>query len=327
MDGVVYEDELRASLLGEGQEPPKLVRAGGYLSFRLARFFRPVRRRPYIAVLPIHGAITGGREARSGSAVEGAIVHAIRSLARDRRAAGVVLHVDSPGGSALASDLIHREVSLLAKKKPVVACFGNVAASGGYYVAAPASKIVAEPLSITGSIGVVMARLVARDLLEGMGVRTEVVRRAPHADLVSNPRPLDEDEHAILEREVEAFYRSFVGVVAAGRKREEGEIEPLARGRVWSGRDAHARGLVDVLGGLDAALAEVRRALPGPLPPRVEPRVVWPRGGEAPPLEADAKSAARWALASIDPAAAELIGVLGGRERVLYLATGIPAIE
>lgn len=344
VDGLCYEDGLPRALAGEGGEPPKIVRAGRYFTFHRARFFRPIGPRPFVAVIPVHGAITsgGGGPAIGGPpAQQDAVIAAIRAVARDPRAVGAVLHIDSPGGSALASDLIHREVELLREKKPVIACFGEVAASGGYYIAAPAHEIVAQPLAITGSIGVVSARLVARDLLEGIGVHTEVVRRAPHADLLRNPRPMDADEHAILEREIDNFYRTFVGVVAKGRQRAEAEVEPLARGRVWSGRDAKDKGLVDRFGGLDVAIDAVRARLtflPAPLRSMIEPRVLWPRQGEAPPISLALAGGAAPATASaatgiaelagrLDPAIADLAMLLGGPDRVLFYAAGVPRID
>ena len=347
VDGLCYEDGLPQAIAGDeaGAKPPKLVRAPRYFSFHRSRFFRPIGPRPYIAIVPVHGAITaggGGPVVGGPPATQEAIIHAIRAVGRDPRCLGAVLHVDSPGGSAHASDLIHREVELLREKKPVVACFGEVAASGGYYVAAPAHAIIAQPLAITGSIGVVSARLVARDLLEGMGVHTEVLRRAPHADLMTNPRPMDADEHAIFEREIDNFYRTFVGVVAKGRNKSDAEIEPLARGRVWSGADALARGLVDKLGGLDVAIDEVRSRitiLPAPLRSLIEPRVLWPKPGDAPPLPLAAAGASVIAaalpevhlpaelLSKLDPSIAEILTLVSGRDRVLFYATGLPRID
>jgi protease-4 len=337
VDGLCYEDGLPAALTRDGSVP-KIVRASRYFRFHRSRFFRPVGPRPFIAIVPIHGVITsgGGGVAVGGPpATQDAVIAAIRGVGKDPRAVGVVLHIESPGGSALASDLIHREVELLSEKKPVVACFGEVAASGGYYIGAAADAIVAQPLTVTGSIGVVSARFVARELLEAVGVRTEVVRRAPHADLHSNPRPMDADEHAIVEREIDGFYRAFVSVVAKGRKKTEEEIEPLARGRVWSGRDAKNKGLVDELGGLDVAIEEVRSritAIPQKLIDWVEPRVVWPREEEAAPIPLAAASIKESAIATsvlsrLDPSAAELLSLFQTRDRVLFYAVGLPRLE
>lgn len=336
VDELCYEDGLAQAIVGEGAKPPQLVRAPRYFRYHASRFFRAVGPRPFVAIVPVHGAITsgGGGPAIGGPpATQEAVIGAIRAVARDPRALGVVLHVESPGGSALASDLIHREVELLKAKKPVVACFGEVAASGGYYVAAPAHAIVCQPLAITGSIGVVAARLVAQDLLEGMGVRTEVLRRAPHADLLGNPRPMDADEHAILEREIDAFYHAFLGVVAKGRGKSEPEVDSLAGGRVWSGKDAKEKGLVDRLGGLDAAIDEVRSRLswiPAPLRTMLETRVLWPRTEDAPPIPMAAAIAGQVAnglAARLDPSVSDLVQLVGSGDRMLFYATGLPRID
>ncbi len=337
VDDLCYEDGLPAALTHDGSTP-KIVRAPQYFRFHRSRFFRPIGPRPFIAIVPIHGVITsgGGGVAVGGPpATQDAVIAAIRGVGRDPRAVGVVLHIESPGGSALASDLIHREVELLSAKKPVIACFGEVAASGGYYIGAAADAIVAQPLAVTGSIGVVSARFVMRELLENVGVRTEVVRRAPHADLHTNPRPMDADEHAIVEREIDGFYRAFVNVVAKGRKRTEEEIESLARGRVWSGRDAKNQGLVDDLGGLDVAIEEARSritAIPQKLVRWIEPRVIWPREEDAPPLPLAAASMnsgpfAHSVLSRLDPSTGDLLSLFQTRDRVLYYAIGLPRLE
>lgn len=239
--------------------------------------------------------------------------------------------MDSPGGSALASDLIHREVERLKERKPVVACFGDVAASGGYYVAAGADAVVAQPLTITGSIGVVSARLVTEPLLERFGVKVDTVRKAPHADMFRRPGKLAAVEDAIVEREIESFYKTFVGIVARGRGRKVDDIEPLARGRVWSGKDAAERGLVDRLGGLDAALDEVKQRLAGKMSDRarrdLSPRFVRVRRLELPPAEPRAMNeAAARLLGELDPRLAELFRLARGDERVLCYAADLPRI-
>lgn len=334
VDAHAFEDELPKALGAEG----KLVPAGGYLARAEARFFVPILRRPYIAVVPVHGTIG---DAAGRGASRASLVPTLRRVARDRRVLGVVLHIDSPGGSALASDLIHREVQLLAERKPVVACFGDVAASGGYYVAAPASTIVASRLSITGSIGVISARLVATSLLDRLGVKTEVLRRAPHADLITNPRAADDAERAIFDRETEAFYRTFVSVVAKGRKREEAEIEPLARGRVWSGAAARENGLVDREGTLADAIAiakEKLTMLPAGVREALKVVTITPEDGDEAPLEAPDKAYGPLALgraggalsmlaSTLDDDVAFLAQAATGGERAMYYALGLPKIE
>lgn len=279
-DGLAYEDELPTRLKVDAKKGT--VEARRYLGFKQARLFRPLRRRPYIAVVPIKGAISesGAPQGRRSS-----IVAALRHARRDRRALGVLLWVDSPGGSAEASDLIHREVVRVKERKPVVAYFGEVAASGGYYVAAHANAIVAQPLGLTGSIGVVSARVLAESLFDRIGVRTEVLRTGPYADLHSAHRALTDAERSIMNRELDAFYDSFVALVADGRGRSVEDIEPLARGRVWLAADAHRHGLVDELGGMDAALDRLKQTIDAPdrVRARLRPMVVASYRLEPPP--------------------------------------------
>ncbi|HJL19274.1 MAG TPA: signal peptide peptidase SppA [Sandaracinaceae bacterium LLY-WYZ-13_1] len=331
IDAVGYEDEL-PTWLRDGREVTPVVRAPRYYRWRTMRFFHRVAPEPFVAVVPIHGAISSGGPATRGGMKLATTVATLRAARRNPMVKGVVLHVSSPGGSALASDLIHREVERLKELKPVVACFGDVAASGGYYVAACADAVVAQPLTVTGSIGVVSARLVSEGLLSRFGVNVDTIRKAPHADMLSRPGRLAEREEAILEREIDAFYRSFVGIVAAGRNRPVEEIEPLARGRVWSGKDAAERGLVDVLGGLDEAVDQVRERLAGKLSDRarrkLRPKVIRVRRLELPPAEPRkvGEEAAASLLGELDPAAAELWRLTRGGERVLCYATGLPTI-
>jgi protease-4 len=241
---------------------------------------------------------------------------------------GVVLHVDSPGGSALASDRMHHEIVQLAREKPVVACMANVAASGGYYVAAPAHKIVCEPVTITGSIGVVAARLTMQPLMEKLGITTETIQRGARAGLLSPTSPLNEDEKVALGRELDATYRTFVRVVAEGRKMKVEEVEPLARGRVYTGEDAKAHGLVDVLGGFDVALREVKSMIPSELRERAKPVVLRtprrPIPTVEPPTDGEAgRRAARAFLSSILPEPERIVVELVAHgERVLALWQG-----
>ena len=277
-DAVAYDDEIPA-LLGlpkSGKPGPAtegMASAGDYLFARRRPMLRRLTRAPFIAVIPVHGAIAHASSPFGNFATDDKLARMVRRARLDKRVRGVILHIDSPGGSALASDRMHHEIVQLAREKPVVACMANVAASGGYYVAAPAHKIVCEAVTVTGSIGVVGARLTLEPLMQKLGITTETVQRGARAGLLSPSAPLSEDERAALMRELEAVYRTFVRVVAQGRKMKIEDVEPLARGRVYTGDDAKAAGLVDVLGGFDAALREVRAMLPADVRDELEPRV------------------------------------------------------
>lgn len=258
VDGVAYEDEL-PSRIAAGDPHPALIDAKKYFPSRRALAMRVVLPKPTIGIIAIHGAIVSATPYMFGSmTVDDKVISAIRAARTSSLCVGVVLHVDSPGGSALASDRIHHELEQLAAEKPLIACFSNVAASGGYYVAAAAHTIFARPTTITGSIGVIAARVVLEPLLARAGVVTEIVKRGAHARMLNPTLPFDDDEKAALEREIRGIYKAFVAVVARGRKRDVGEIERVAQGRVWTGKDALANGLVDRLGGFEDAIAEIR---------------------------------------------------------------------
>ncbi|MDW8361057.1 MAG: signal peptide peptidase SppA [Myxococcales bacterium] len=256
-----YPDELPDRLGREGA-PARFVEAPAYLRWHASlRHLAPWPRR-VIAVVPLHGVIVDRAPVPGRRIVDARSLGALlEALADSPQAAGVILHVESPGGSALGSDLIARQVRRLGARKPVVACLGNVAASGGYLVASAATRIVAAPSTITGSIGVIALRPSIHGLLERIGVRNESLQHGANAALFSPSRALDESGRALFERRLDVFYRAFIAAVAAGRNRPEAEVEAVAAGRIWAGTDAADRGLVDRLGGLHEACEEVRHLL------------------------------------------------------------------
>ncbi|WP_179470013.1 signal peptide peptidase SppA [Mycolicibacterium vinylchloridicum] len=222
------------------------------------------KKRPRIAVVTVAGSIVSGRGGPQGlpfgrsSAGGDTIGAALRHVAADDDVAAVVVRVDSPGGSVTGSETIWREVTRVrAKGKPVVASMGAMAASGGYYVAMGADAIVANPGTITGSIGVLTGKLVARELKERIGVGSDSVRTNDNADAWSVNAPFTPEQQALVEAEADLFYADFVQRVAEGRHMTVEAVDAVARGRVWTGADALEHGLVDELGGLRTA---VRRA-------------------------------------------------------------------
>jgi protease IV len=216
-----------------------------------------------IAVVTVAGSIVSGRGGSRlpfGSSNAGAdtIAAGLREAAHDDSVSAIVLRVDSPGGSVSASETIWREVKKARERgKPVVASMGAVAASGGYYVSMGADAIVANPGTITGSIGVLTGKLVARDLKDRLGVGSDAVRTNANADAWSVNAPFTPAQHAQVEAEADLVYDDFVQRVAQGRHLSVEAVEAVARGRIWTGADALDHGLVDELGGLRAA---VRRA-------------------------------------------------------------------
>ena len=216
-----------------------------------------------IAVVTVAGSIVSGRGGSRlpfGSSNAGAdtIAAGLREAAHDDSVSAIVLRVDSPGGSVSASETIWREVKKARERgKPVVASMGAVAASGGYYISMGADAIVANPGTITGSIGVLTGKLVARDLKDRLGVGSDAVRTNANADAWSVNAPFTPEQHAQVEAEADLVYDDFVQRVAQGRHLSVEAVEAVARGRIWTGADALDHGLVDELGGLRAA---VRRA-------------------------------------------------------------------
>jgi len=199
-------------------------------------------------------------------------------LGDDDGVRAVVLRVDSGGGSAVASDLLHHRLEQLKRKKPVVVSMSDLAASGGYYLAAAASRIVAERATLTGSIGVVSGKLATGRLeSETLGVTRDPLSRGARAGLYSTVRPFSDEERALLERRIGEIYDRFLGAVASGRNLPRSAVERVAQGRVWIGEDAGSNGLVDTLGGLDAAL-DAARELAGMAPGGGKVRF-YPRSG------------------------------------------------
>jgi protease-4 len=279
--------------------------------------------RSTIAVVTVAGPIVSGRGGRQvsplGSSSSGGdtVAAALRQAAADDDVAAIVVRVDSPGGSVTGSETIWREVVRARERgKPVVASMGAVAASGGYYVSMAADAIVANPGTITGSIGVVTGKLVARELKDRLGVGSDTVRTNANADAWSVNAPFTDEQRAHVEAEADLFYDDFVQRVADGRKMTTDAVEQVARGRVWTGADALERGLVDELGGLRRAadVARSRAGLPADAPLRPYPHVPLvrqlrrPRSSEDPAASADAGLTG---LPELGPGPAGLLGALG----------------
>jgi protease IV len=221
--------------------------------------------KPTVAVITVAGQIVSGRGGRgvlpfgTSSAGGDTIAAGLREAAADGSVSAIVLRVDSPGGSVHASETIWREVKKARDRgKPVVVSMGAVAASGGYYVSMDADAIVANPGTITGSIGVLTGKLVARDLKGRLGVGSDSVRTNANADAWSVNAPFTPEQHAQIEAEADLSYTDFVQRVADGRKLSTDAVEAVAQGRIWTGADALEHGLVDELGGLRTAVRHAK---------------------------------------------------------------------
>ncbi|GAB1812652.1 signal peptide peptidase SppA [Mycobacterium sp. MUNTM1] len=278
VDRIGFRDEAYdriAELVGvqdvsEKNTPPRLY-LSRYAGASRSRLSPPVpsvpgrRPKPKVAVINIDGTIVDGRGGPQflpfGASTVGSdtIAPALREAAADESVSAIVLRVNSPGGSVTASETLWREAKRARKHgKPVVTSMGSVAASGGYYIAVAADAIVASPATITGSIGVITGKLVIRDLLERLGVGLDSVRTNANADAWSIETPFTPEQRAHREAEADLVYADFLERVADGRNLTTEAVDRVARGRVWTGADAHERGLVDELGGFRTALRRAK---------------------------------------------------------------------
>lgn len=271
VDRLAYRDQVYADLLArveDGGTEPVLRFVSRYNRHRAAaEHLGPRPGHGQIALVGVRGQIHSGHSRRSptGRTTAGAetVSAALRAARRDSSVRAVVLRVDSPGGSHSASDAIRREVRLTCEAgKPVVVSMGDVAASGGYYVSLGADRIVAQPGTVTGSIGVFIAKPDAQGLLERLGIGYGTVDSDPHAGMFSTARPFTDSEWERIDALLDTVYADFTDKVARARGLGAKEVDALARGRVWSGAQAHERGLVDTLGGLEAAV-RLARSLAG----------------------------------------------------------------
>ena len=259
IDAFGYEEQAAEDLKARfKQSELKRLSAKAYL--KSAPLSGGVRRR--IALVVGEGAITRG----SGNAsfdeqgiTDTGFIKLLKQVEDDSSIRGVIIRIDSPGGDGVASDDILHEAKNLSKKKPVVISMSDLAASGGYFMAVTGDPIVAYPNTLTGSIGVVFARLSLHGLYDKLGVNKQILTRGHYADLDSDYTPLSDDERRKITGQVEDFYNAFVSRVAEGRRKTPDQIAPLAQGRVWLGAQAKQNGLVDELGGLDRAVELVRQ--------------------------------------------------------------------
>ncbi|NUP61982.1 MAG: signal peptide peptidase SppA [Nonomuraea sp.] len=279
VDGLAYRDEV--------YDEVKRAAGGEANLLFVSRYARSaaVRKLPHPmadGVALVHGAgqIRTGRSGRSplgggGAMGSDTISAALRAARRDEHVKAVVFRVDSPGGSYVASDTVWREVMLTRQVKPVIVSMGDLAASGGYFVSMAADVIVAQPGTLTGSIGVYGGKPVMTDLLQKIGINSELVAEGANAGMFSTARGFSPEQWERINAWLDRIYDDFVGKVAQSRDLTRDRVHELARGRVWTGADAQASGLVDELGGLEHALgvARERAGLADDAPVRAYPRL------------------------------------------------------
>jgi len=261
VDDLAYEDELddRVPELGDGKATRRME-GGDYQRTRPQSV--GLRTRSRIAVLYVVGTIVSGRSGFDGvnGSVVGSetIIDQIRKIRDDASIKAIVLRIDSPGGSSVASDVIWRELKITRDenpKRPIVTSMSDLAASGGYYIAMPTEAIVAQPGTLTGSIGIFGGKMVIGGTLDKLGVTTEAVVSGANAGIYSPFAPFTPAQREKVASFMDDFYRNFLTKVAESRKSTPEAIHAVAQGRVWTGRQALGHGLVDALGGLDAAVA------------------------------------------------------------------------
>lgn len=266
VDRIAYRDEIFEDLKARtgragSREPFRQVALAQYVKQLKDGGAEPGRMagaKGRIAIVYAEGEIVDG-EGQIGEIGGSELSRTLRRLRQDSNVKAVVLRVNSPGGSASASEVIQREVRLIREVKPLIVSMGSYAASGGYWISAPADRIFAESSTITGSIGVFGLQFDVQRLASDFGVSFDTVKTGRFADALTITRAKTPEEMAVLQRMVDWIYAEFVTKVAEGRKLTAEQVEAIAQGRVWSGREALARGLVDEIGGLEAAVAHAAK--------------------------------------------------------------------
>ena len=257
VDKVTYEDEIFSDLKSKYET----VSFGIYKETSSPQ---PYEGRKQIAVIfasgEIHPGKSGGKSLFGGDVLgSDTVSRQLRTVRRNPLVRAVVLRVDSPGGSVVASEVIRREVELVAEKKPLVISMSDLGASGGYWLSMASSKVMALPQTITGSIGVVSGKFILKGFYDKIGLNKEILKTSKYADMYSDYRMFTRDEKNKIMDMMQEIYRSFLEVVAENRKMKTGDVDKIARGRVWAGNTALKLKLVDELGGISEAVEEAKK--------------------------------------------------------------------
>ncbi len=304
IDGLLFEDQVYGDLKTRIKGDIKRIGEQDYAraACRAARG-RP-RSRSWSAMARSRAAVRAANGTGDGITAT-SMVRLLKQVADDASIKGVILRIDSPGGDGIASDDILHAAKDLSGKKPVVISMGDLAASGGYFIAMTGDPIIAYPNTLTGSIGVFFGKPVLKGLYDKIGINKDTLKRGKFADIDTDYRPLNDEERAKLKREIDVFYRGFVERVAAGRKRPYDQMEALAQGRVWVGAQAKKNGLIDELGGLDRAVELVKERAKIPAIGQGETGDV---SAEADNLGPDVRSNRRRGCGIVDRQAGEVAG-------------------
>ena len=268
VDTVISEEQLPSHL---GSATKALLGDWDQARRKMALPAPTFRRGRYVAIMRIEGTIMDGRSGRppvkppievplvgDPRAGDLTVVQVARAVAADKRAAAAVLYVNSRGGSSTASEAMRQALEVVAKSKPLVVVMGPIAGSGGYWVSTPGRWLVARPSTLTGSIGVLSGKLVTSGLWSKLLVTRETIALGKHSTLESDEKPFSAEERQIIQSQIDRVYGIFLDLVAGARHLQRGEVEPVAAGKVWTGRQALERKLVDELGGLEAGVRKAR---------------------------------------------------------------------
>lgn len=262
IDGLRYKDQitegLKKAVKTDADDDLQTISIAKYKKVESEKDEEPAKDK--IAVIYANGEIGGGEGDMQSVGSEG-LSKAIREARTDKKVKAIVLRVNSPGGSALASDVIYRELLLAKKEKPLIVSMGDVAASGGYYISCLADTIVASQMTITGSIGVFgMLANVEKLLGEKIGITVDTVNTNKYSDLGSPFRKMQDGERRFIQKKVESVYETFITIVSQGRNMSKEMVDSIGQGRVWAGADAKTLGLVDSYGGLQTAVSLAAKA-------------------------------------------------------------------
>jgi len=272
VDDLLYEDEFE-NLLKEKERGLNRIGHEEYLKVKPSSL--GIYRGKKIALIYGMGLIHSGESLYQTMGSQ-TVARWIKTARKDRSIAAVIFRVDSPGGSAVASDVIWREVVLTKKEKPFVVSMSDVAGSGGYWISMAADKIIAQPQTLTGSIGVLSGKFNMVRLFEKLGITSERVAYGKRADIYSSFRKLTPEERQIFKKEILWIYDQFLTKAAEGRKMNKDEVDKIGKGRVWTGSQAKERGLVDEIGGLSRALVLAKELAGIPADEQIK-LVVWPK--------------------------------------------------
>ncbi|MFW6138509.1 MAG: signal peptide peptidase SppA [Spirochaetota bacterium] len=260
VDGIIYQDQLEEKL----QELLPGAKTGKYFFTRDLRYDWSISPKNRVAIIYAAGPIHTGETEQGTSIGSETVARAIKQARKDPFISGIILRVSSRGGSAVAADVIAREIALTVNgdnPKPVVVSMGDTAASGGYYISSPATKIVAQPVTITGSIGVVAVFPNIVGLSRKLKVNWETIKKGRHADMGALYRRMSPEEKKIVQGFLHSTYQKFVEVVSEGREMNTSQVEEAAQGKVWTGEQAKEKGLIDHLGGLREAIGAMQLLL------------------------------------------------------------------